>query len=393
MARNLLGELVEVSMVDEIGEDRFRLHDLLRLHARQRCVRHDGETERASALRAVVEWYLAAAGRADRIVSPSRRRLPYAYAAEPAELPEFAGRDDALDWLEAERVNLIAAGRAALAADWAELAWQLSDVMWPLLLYRKHYLDRLEIDRRGVAAARAWGNVFAEADMLKRLGRVCGVLGRHEESERCFRQSMDLAGSIDDDRGVAAAQQGLALLHLESGRPSLAVEEFESLVATNRRLGAARSLGLTLINLGAALSATGRHREALDVLAEASAVFAGLDVADPYNEARVLVAMSCAGAGAGEADAAWETATQALSDLTGLGSPAGVAESHEVLADLARRRGDIAAAVGHLRAAVEIFTTLKSWRLPAARSLLNELTTSHAAQAPDGPQETDRNGR
>ena len=40
--------------------------------------------------------------------------------------------------------------QTAIERGWAELAWQLSDVVWPLLLYRKHYLDRLEIDRRGL---------------------------------------------------------------------------------------------------------------------------------------------------------------------------------------------------------------------------------------------------
>ncbi|QUQ63300.1 tetratricopeptide repeat protein [Kutzneria sp. CA-103260] len=389
VARNLLGELVEVSMVEEVGEDRFRLHDLLRLHARQQCARHDADDDRTSALQAVVEWYLAAASRADHLVSPTRRRLPYAFAAEPTELPDLGGREEALDWLDDERVNLIAAGRAAMEQSWAELAWQLSDVMWPLLLHRKHYLDRLEIDRRGVAAARAWGNVFAEADMLKRLGQVSVVLGRREEAEQCFRQSMARAESIDDQRGVADAQEGLALLHLKTGQPEVAITEFEALVVTNRRLGAARSLGLTLINLGAALSAAGRHHAALDVLAEAPAVFAGLKVPDPYNEARILVAQGQACAGAGDTDLAHEIATRALVELTALGSPAGVAESHEVLADVAWQRGDADDAVEHLRAAVETFTTLRSWRLPAARSRLNELTTSRATREPDRPQETD----
>jgi tetratricopeptide (TPR) repeat protein len=393
VARNLLGELVEVSMVAEVGEDRFRLHDLLRLHARQQCHRDDTDDERAAAQRAVLEWYLAAASRADRLVSPSRRRLPYAFAARPADLPEFAGHEEALDWLDAERVNLIAAGRTAMDRGWAELAWQLSDVMWPLLLHRKHYLDRLEIDRRGVAAARAWGNVFAEADMLKRLGKVSAVLGRPDEAEQCFRESLRRARSIDDQRGVADAREAVALLHLKFGQPDLAAGEFEALAVTNRQLGDDRSLGLTLINLGNALSAAGRHREALDVLAEAPAVFAGLAVADPYNEAMVLVARGRAEAGVGHTDVAGETATRALAELTALGSPAGVAESHEVLADVARQSGDIDGAIEHLRAAVEIFTTLRSWRLPAARSLLNDLTTSRAGRGPADRSRTGQSGR
>jgi len=117
-------------------------------------------------------------------------------------------------------------------------------------------------------------------------------------------------------------------------------------------------------------------------------VFAGLDVPDPYNEARIQVAQGRAAVGAGDTDLAGETAARALSELAALGSPAGVAESHEVLADVAWERGDVDAAVECLRAAVEIFTTLRSWRLPAARSRLNELTTSRAVREPDRPQET-----
>ncbi|MBY8854144.1 regulator protein, partial [Saccharothrix sp. MB29] len=86
----------------------------------------------------------------------------YAFTTEPGDVPEFADRESALAWLEEERPNLIACGRVASEKSWWELSWQLADVMWPLLLHKKHYRDRLEIDERGVEAGRRWGNAFAE---------------------------------------------------------------------------------------------------------------------------------------------------------------------------------------------------------------------------------------
>ncbi|PRY36381.1 ATP-binding protein [Umezawaea tangerina] len=377
-AEAVLEELVEASLVEEIGEDRYRFHDLLRLHAREKAGTDDAPEDQQLAQRRMLEWYLAAAAIADMVVTPHRRRLPYAFIAEPAELPVFDARQDALDWLDRERVNLIGAGQIALSQGWAELAWHLCDVMWPLLLHRKHYNDRVGIDERGVAAARRWGNAFAEADMLKRLGRVSATLKRFDDADRYLRASIERASSIDDRRGIADAREALGLLYLDLGRPEEALAEFEALVEENRVLHADRSLGLTLVNLGKTYTALGRVDEAARSLADAATTFDGLDTPDPYNKARVSLADAHVQLLAGEVDHASDTGEQVLDLMGSLGSGQGMAEAHEVLAEVADRRGNTTLAIEHLEQSLNLLTHLGSSRATSVRNRLQALANALA---------------
>src|SRR2546421_557011 len=129
-----LDDLTAANLLAETGTDRFRFHDLLRLHAKQTGEADDPPPVRDAARLAILEWYWLGADRADRLVTPYRRRLPYQPLARPRGLPAFSDRPQALAWLELERVNLLAAGRAAQEHGHHELAWHLSDVLWPVLL-------------------------------------------------------------------------------------------------------------------------------------------------------------------------------------------------------------------------------------------------------------------
>ncbi|MEU7529712.1 NB-ARC domain-containing protein [Saccharothrix sp. NPDC042600] len=349
-----LDELVQGSLLEEVNEDRFRFHDLVRLHARDQA----GADERASALRRIAEWYLAAARVADLAVTPHRDRLPYRFTAEPARLPAL-DRTTGLDWLERERANLIAAGRVALDRGWPDLAWQLADVVWPLLLHHKHYRDRFEINERGIRAAREWGVPVAEAVMLRRQGMAHQAVGEFAEARRHYAASAERASAAGDLRGSADAREALALLHLDRGEVREALAQFEELVRTNRELGADRSLGLTLIHLGTVLGRVGRPARGLAALREAADLLDGLAEPDPYNRARVTVAEARLHQVAGDSARATELGTRALAVMRDLGSDRGAAEAHEVLAEAA---GDPRRAAEHWRHALDLLTRLGSRR-------------------------------
>ncbi|RKT52950.1 ATP-binding protein [Saccharothrix australiensis] len=353
-APDVLDELVQGSLLEEVREDRYRFHDLVRLHARDQA----GATERAEALHRMLEWYLAAAQVADRAVTPHRNRLPYEFTNEPTYLPTL-DRIQGLAWLEAERANLMAAGKVALSHGWDRLSWQLADVMWPLLLHHKHYRDRLEINDWGIAAARRWGDPIAEAVMLKRQGMACTTLGRQAEAEEHLTASMACATRAGDRRGAADAREMLALLQLQQGRLTEALAELEELVRINRELDANRSLGLTLIHLGDALGRAERATEGLVALREAATLFDGLAEPDPYNRARVAVVEARLHHSTGNAQEAARVGALALADMLALGSDRGAAEAHEVLAEAAT---DPARAAEHWRHALDLLTKLGSRR-------------------------------
>jgi tetratricopeptide (TPR) repeat protein len=371
-------QLLQASLLQETDEDRFRYHDLVRLHARLKADTDETPGDREAAVVLMAEWYLQAARRADDIVTPGRRRPAYPLLSEPAGLPRFGGFRDALAWLERERANLVAAGRVALELGHPALAWQLCDVLWPLLLFFKPPLrERLDVDSRGVQAARASGDAWAEAVMLKRLGRVSAKLGDHAAAEAHTRAAIRRYEDAGDAPGRLDAQEGLAVVYLESGREQQAAQLLAEMLEGNRRLGRRRNVGLALISLGLVRQRLGRAADAVAPLREARAVFNDLAGADPhsansYNEARATAGLAGALLAVGDLPAAQTAATEAVQRMRALGTAHELAEATTLLARIARRRGDAETARQHFRTAVGMFTAAGSPRAAAVREELHE---------------------
>jgi tetratricopeptide (TPR) repeat protein len=359
--------LIQANLLEEIAPDRFRQHDLLFLHARQ-CFVVD-EAEAAQAWRAGLEWYLAAASVADRVLTPYRRRLPYDFAAVPVALPVLADRDAALLWLDDQRLSLLVAGRTALEHGWDELAWHLCDVLWPLLLYR-HYRDRIAVDERGVTAALRWGNRWAEADMRKRLGGAYAEDRRFVQAEEQFDLAAAGYREVHDPIGRTDVEELIASLYRRSGREREAITLYRRTLAANRAIGNPRRIALTLMRLGAVMTDIGGHTEAIGYLEEARGVFARLtDVdVDPYNGQRCEIALARAYLARGDLAEAAETAARGAAGMRLLGSTFDEARAVEVLAWVARGLGDIQGARRHWADALEIYEELESPRADAVRA-------------------------
>ncbi|MFG1988418.1 tetratricopeptide repeat protein [Actinoplanes sp. NPDC048988] len=382
-ADRLMGVLLEVNLLQEVAENRFGYHPLLRLFARQKAAEDDTEADRDGALVAMLEWYLGAAGAADVASTPYRRRLAYAFRTDPVGLPAFGDRDHALSWLDRERANLGLAGQAALDRGWAELAWHLTDVMWPLQLYRKS-VDRREIDERGLAAARLWGEPHAEGRMLKRLGRTCSTAGEYGRAEQLLRAAITTYRQAGDVAGRIEAEEMLALVYRDSGDDDAAIDMLGSVLTDRRRLGDSRDIGLTLINLGELLSRRGRAAEAIGLLRESGTLLDRSVAADPYNLARVKLGLARAYLAGGDLVAAAHAATEAVEGMRRLGAAVGEADALEIAGEIAERRGDPTRGRLCLERAVEILEAHGSPRAVALRRRL---------PAPPGVQERDQLGQ
>lgn len=368
----LLEILTEASLLEEHAEDRYRFHDLLRQHAHKHAVEDEDSDTRHHVVVTILEWYFAAASAADHVITPYRRRLPYTMQSSPTETPTFTERSDALHWLDHERANLIAAARTAMDEGLPELAWHLSDVMWPLLLYRKHYSDRIEIDQRGVEAAQAWGNQFAAADMLKRLGRSCTTLGKYQEADQHFAASLKHWTDLNDKRGQADTRELRALLRWQQGDTVTATAEFEQLSRLNIDLGAHRSAALNLINLTELLLQNHRATDALPHASRARDILSEHRDSDPYNWSRSGIVLGTVHKELGDNAAAMSLALDGLADMQQLGSVHGQAEAHLLLADLAQQADDHTEAQRRLIAAHEMFVSVRS---PRAHDVRHRLET------------------
>ncbi|MFE2639435.1 tetratricopeptide repeat protein [Streptomyces scopuliridis] len=319
----------------------YRFHDAARAHARQRTGAEAAAGEEDETRRRGLDFYLAAATAAERLLTPTHRHLARDYSYPPAEPATFA--DDhatALAWLEAQRYNLIAAIRTAAAAGIDTMVWQLAHAIWPLLRSSHDYDLWDESHELGLAAAARCGNRSAEREMLGTWAVGLRSAARHDDAERAFSRVLAMAREDGDERSEAQALHELGSVHLAAGRMEKA--QGFLLQARERRveLGAAardereqlaycRGVALTDICLGQVLIGLGRSGEAIGTLTSARNTL--LRIPDPLDAGRALAWRSRAHAENGDLAKGEAEGREAAAEFATIGTPRWSAHSLELL--------------------------------------------------------------
>ncbi|MFC4053551.1 ATP-binding protein [Actinomadura syzygii] len=377
-ARELLQGLVEASLLLEDADERYRFHDLVRLHARDKAREPGAEPDRAAAFARLADWYLTTAVAADLALLPGRWHLGPRYGAVRRE-DVFPDRREAVDWLEREHQNLSAVARAAHDGGLHAMAWQLCEAMWPLFVQRKHYRSWIRMHELGRDAAAACGDRRAEARMLEGLGTAHLNLRDTAAARPCFEAALELERATGHRLGEASALEGLGNAMLATGDPSGAAELFGAARDVHAALDRPRGVALMRRHLGEALSAAGRHDAAIETLTDVLATFTELD--EPYHRARTLTCLGRARLGAGRLDEAAHALRGALEISRAAGAPHVEADALLDLAVVAARRGDATAERRDLERALAIYARLGSPQTEAVRRRLAE--TPPAPPAPD----------
>lgn len=370
-AAELLDALAGASLVQEEGEERYRFHDLLRLHAEAKAAETEPDQVRRAAERRIVHWFLKKAAAADLVVIPGRWHLGPIYETVRGEPRAFADPAAALDWLEAELPNLRAVLRLAEQRGMHELVWQLCETLWGLFYSRKHYVEWLDIHETGIAAARRAGDVRAEARMVTALAHAHYELHHFTEAADLYRRAAGLLTGVDHPLGEAAALEGLGSTCLALGRPDEAIDHFERSRAIHERLGRPRGVARMLRRLAEAHLQAGRVDEAIDLISRSRDAFARLG--EPLEQTRILTWLGRALVAAGRAAEALEPLRRARDTAVEIGARHAGAEAAMHLADALVATGDPGAAHAELTRAQEIFVDLRSPLADQVRRRLEEL--------------------
>jgi tetratricopeptide (TPR) repeat protein len=372
-AKRLLGMLTDANLLDDASGGQYRFHDLTRLHAREMADRHESATARDDSIRRMLDWFLATVGGASLTVTPYRkdRDLILDTRYQPAELLRFASASTALEWLDRELPNALAAARLAVAHRHWSVAWQLADAMWPVFLYRGRHAERMEFDVLGLDAARQGGEALGEAKMLYRLGTALINAGQLDQAEVSIEQALDAWQRLGRPDRVAGSLRRLGYLAMARGRPEEAAGWFGQALAGYRELDDARHIAVTLSNLAEALIETGRAQEAMTALHEAGRLLA--DFPDPYNQGNVLARLGRAHERAGNPEGAATYLHEALRTMREAGSPRGEADALVALGDLANRAGRRDEARARYAEAQRVLVSLGSPEEARVRERLTQL--------------------
>ncbi|YAL83071.1 BTAD domain-containing putative transcriptional regulator [Dermacoccaceae bacterium W4C1] len=211
-AHDVLDALVDANLVDlhgldDLGQPRYRLHDLLRMHAQER-VHQRAAHECRNAVRGVVRAWLALVSQASKALPPS---LFGALSAEPLEglTPKVSeATSDPRAWLVAERAQWLQIVSTALQWDLRVECWQLVSALSPVLDHFSWHEDWRRIVTIGKEAAA--GDDIGTAILLRSSAYL--HLNRDEtaEAEMEIRSAVELFRVQGDDRGRALALLGLA---------------------------------------------------------------------------------------------------------------------------------------------------------------------------------------
>jgi tetratricopeptide (TPR) repeat protein/transcriptional regulator with XRE-family HTH domain len=357
--RELLSGLARAHLVQPTGPGRFGMHDLLRAYAAELAA-GDPAASRRAALRRLREQQLYACAVAMDLVAPFDRDRRPAVADPGWPVPELAGPDTAVSWLDSERANLIASALPAPAH-----AGRLAKLLVRYLDTGAHYHDAEQLYR---CAART-GTAGSRANALTSLGVVCWRLGRYQEAASHHERALALARRAGDDAELGRALLGLGIVYWHLGRRTDTLDCGQQALDLYRRLddrlGQARvlgNLGNICTLLGDYPAAVEHHRQALELFRE---------VGDPAGTGNELCSLSAVREALGQYPQAEQHArealrfarqagyreceAQALSNLGSvqlrMGQPAAALAQQRQALDLVRQIGDRAAegyALGHL---------------------------------------------
>lgn len=355
--------LLELTGTDPVGQPRYRVPDLIRHHALQRGP-HPGDVARVLAA-----WIATTEHAMERL--PTTVFSLTATGAPRWRLPQQTLdrlTSDPLTWFEAEHETLACAVSVAAEAGLAASAWGLAAAMVPYLDLHCHLDTWQRTHRAALAAARAAGDTYGEAAMLRGLAQVALYRDRYEEAADGFTRSRRIFRELGDPRAEATSVCGLGAVSQFGGRHARALGHFKQALAMFLSAGDPHGEAFTRQAIGRACIKAGDLAQASESLGQAMRL--AQELGDAHREGCVSLQM-------GTLHGAMSFHRHALEIFESLGDRHCGAYALQSLAGLQVDRGELAPASAGLERSLLVFRELGDRSGEAsATQLLGELHRS-----------------
>ncbi|MFI6054544.1 AfsR/SARP family transcriptional regulator [Streptomyces violascens] len=281
-AEDLLEELLDARLLDvvspdDVGEPRYRMHDLVRLYALEQVHDLEPQEQRVAALVRLGMTTLALADRAHRAVCGGDFTVVHNLAQPPSIPPDILDRvgRDPLAWYEADRVTVSALCRQLAEQDQDELAWDLAATCRCQFSLRFHFDEWRETHEVALRAARLHGNERGAAAMLLGLGDLHLTKRNYAQAIPLLEESQELFRKVNDEYGFALALRKAACADRIQGRFEKALSRWQECLPILRAAADVEAQAQVLRWSGQTLLEIGRGQEAADLLQEAVGIVDG----------------------------------------------------------------------------------------------------------------------
>ncbi|MEU0025967.1 BTAD domain-containing putative transcriptional regulator [Streptomyces sp. NPDC006335] len=373
---------IDVIGVDGTGRGRYRIHDLAREHARERCLSEESAEERASAVGRLVECWLGLAEKAAaRGPGGTARYFPEPAAVRPVDPHDPRAEEDLLTrpaaWFAAEQAGLLAAVEYCADHGMDRAARDLAGALIASSVALYNQFDAWSRSHTAaMAAVRRSGDGEGEAWLLTGLGQLRYEQDEFEESYAYYRDALGLFEAHDDVQGAAQALLGMATARREQACYPEALELLGRALEGYGRLDDRGARARALYGLGYVYREQGDDDEAREAFAQALELYRAED--DRHGEALVLRAVALCHRARGEYADAERLLRGVLRVFAGLHDTLGVMYTEQSLAKVELRLGLLDASRERLARCLElarerqdrfgealVLRTLGEWHLAA----------------------------
>jgi tetratricopeptide (TPR) repeat protein/transcriptional regulator with XRE-family HTH domain len=370
VARPLLAELTQASLLVEHLPGRYTFHDLLRAYATHLTHTIDTEPERRAATGRILDHYLHSAYTAALLQDPARDPLTLT-PAQPGITPEqHTDHQQAMQWLAVERPLLLAMIDHAAAAGYDTHTWQLAWTMWTFLDRQGHWHDLATSGRAAMAAADRLADPAVKAHARRTLARAYTRLGRFDDADTQLRDALGLYNQSGDRAGQADTHHDLAIMWGRRNSPAKALDHARQSFGLSGVAGHLGGQALALNAIGWYHAMLGDHQRALTSCEQALALHRQLG--DPHGQAHTWDSLGYAHHHLGHHGQAITCYRNALAMVRDLGDHYQVADTLSHLGDTHYTTGDPHAARDAWQQAL---TILKQLNHPDAEQVGTKLAT------------------
>jgi DNA-binding SARP family transcriptional activator/tetratricopeptide (TPR) repeat protein len=344
-AAGLLERLVDANMLQQPAPGRFRFHDLLRAYAG--ALLDDGGDERYEATAGLLDFYREAALGA---VNTALTRFKRSWATVvSAHHPVLANRAEALEWLDTEAANLVAATVAALDG-WPVHSWQLAARLTEYLVLRCRFDDAWKLNRVGLAAAIRVADPAVEAGLRMHRGHLLAAEGRLDPAIEQYQLALGLRRELGDRSGETTLLNNIANMETTAGRYADSLRHLGEVLAVLDPEAEPAAVAYAQVNMAELGHRMGRHEEAAHAAATAARLMKQ-EGSDVRLQAYALVMLGRALVALGRPTEALEPLLQAVDIGTFLNDPVNLSTALTYLGTAQRLRGDTElAGISHRRA-------------------------------------------
>jgi tetratricopeptide (TPR) repeat protein len=355
-ARRHLEALYDQHLLIQPSHGRYRMHALIREHARALAAADSG-TDRESATDRLLGYYAYMSRSADQYLTRwNSARVSSTTVRTPEHVPPLHRWEDAVAWMDMELPNLYAAVEYARSDGRPDIVLAISSAAHGFMRRFDKFDQAATLHDIALQTARESSNQLAEAFALTDLGDMQRLSGNYPVAADTLRRAVELHDSLGERPGEANALNELAAAHYLSGNYPAAAKELTRALHIYRDLGDQLGEAHTLNHLGAMQQLIADYPAAVSSQTKALKLYEELGYllgeANATNELGLVQYLT------GDCQGAVTTLGRGLELATALGSDTGEADALITLGAVHLAVGDPEEATARLSPALTLSKNL-----------------------------------